>query len=163
VEWSLETFTSSDSGELDRFYRNASGGLLLKVLRLDKEHKETESLSQLYARHGFKRSYESFSLKHKGLLKAMLIVNKSDPGISLSDFLNGIKIIVNDTTGLPWEALSAAISQLAGSFTIDKIPVLVYPSSYMESKEVPFEKKYNLWILDVYYGKEYGEYMMGDT
>ena len=161
--WSLEPFASNDFDELERFYKNASGGLLLKVLHLDREQKETESLSQLYARHGFKRSYESFSLKHKGMLKAVLIVNQSDPGISLSDFLNGIKIIINDEAGLPWEVLLAAISQLAGSFTIDKIPVLVYPSSYLESKGVPFKKKYNLWILDAYYGREYGEYMTGDT
>jgi hypothetical protein len=162
-EWSLEPFMSSDIGEIDRFYKNVSGGLLLKVLRLDKEQEDTESLSQLYARHGFNRSYQSFSLKHNGMLKAVLIVNQSDPGISLSDFLNGIKVIVNDEAGLPWEMLSAAISQLAGSFTIDKIPVLVYPSSYFEAKGVPCGKKYNLWILDVYYGKEYGEYMMGGT
>jgi len=159
--WSLEPFMSTDFGALDHFYQEASGGLLLKVLRLDKEQKDTESLSQLYARHGFKRSYESFSLKHKEMLKAVLIVNQSDPGISLSDFLNGIKIIVNDENGLPWETLSAAISQLVGSFTIDKIPVLVYPSSYLESKGVLFKKNYNLWILDAYYGRECGEYMMG--
>jgi hypothetical protein len=161
--WSLEPFTSSDSGELDRFYKNVSGGLLLKVLRLDKEQENTESLPELYARHGFKRSYQSFSLKYNGMLKAVLIVNQSDPGISLSDFLNGIKIIVTDEAGLPWETLSAAISQLVGSFTIDKIPVLVYPSNYLEAKGVPCAKQYNLWILDVYYGKEYSEYMTGDT
>jgi hypothetical protein len=161
--WSLEPFMSTDFGELDRFYRNVSGGLLLEVLRLDKEQEGTESLSQLYARQGFKRSYQSFSLKEKGMLKAVLIVNQSDPGISLSDFLNGIKIMVNDTAGLPWEALSTAISQLAGSFTIDKIPILVYPSSYLEVKRVPFEKQYNLWILDAYYGREYGEYMLANT
>ena len=40
--------------------------------------------------------------------------------------------------GLPWEALSAAISQLAGSFTIDKIPLFVYPSSYLEAEERSF-------------------------
>ena len=97
------------------------------------------------------------------MLKAVLIVNQSDPGISLSDFLNGIKILVNDSIGLPWEHLSAAISQLAGSFTIDKIPLFVYPSSYLEMKGVPFLKKYNLWILDVNYGREYGEYMMANT
>jgi hypothetical protein len=154
---------STDFGELDRFYRNASGGLLLEVLRLDKKQEDTESLSQLYARHGFKRSYQIFSLKEKEILKAVLIVNKSDPGLSLSDFLNGIKILVNDADGLPWEALSSAISQLAGSFTIDKIPILVYPSSYLEAKRVPFEKQYNLWILDAYYGREYGEYMMANT
>ena len=128
--WSLEPFISSDFGEIDRFYRNVSGGLFLKILRLDKSQEDTESLSQLYARNGFKRSYQSFSLKEKGMLKAVLIVNQSDSGLSLSDFLNGIKIIVNDADGLPWEALSSAISQLVGSYTIDKIPILVYPSSY---------------------------------
>ena len=161
--WSLEPFVSSDSGELDRFYGNVSGGLLLNVLRLNKEQQDTESLSQLYARHGFIRHCESFSLKHKGMLKAVLIVNQSDQGLSLSDFLNGIKILVNDAAGLSWETLSAAISQLAVFFTIDNIPILVYPSSYLEAKGVPFEKQYNLWIMDVYYGREYGEYMMAET
>jgi len=161
--WSLEPFVSSDLSEVDHFYRNASGGLLLEVLRLGKEQEGTESLSQLYARHGFKRSYQIFSLKEKGMLKAVLIVNQSDSGLSLSNFLNGIKIIVNDADGLPWEALSSAISQLVGSFTIDKIPILVYPSSYLESKEVPSKKQYNLWIMDVHYGREYGEYMMANT
>jgi len=161
--WSLEPFISSDSGELDRFYRNVSGGLLLEVLRLGKEQEDTESLSQLYARHGFTRHCDSFSLKHNGMLKAVLIVNQSDPGLSLSDFLNGIKVIVNDETGLPWEVLSSAISQLTGCYKIDKIPLLVYPSSYLKAKGVPFEKQYNLWIMDVYYGREYGEYMMANT
>jgi hypothetical protein len=160
VAWSLEPFISSDIGELDRFYQNASGGLLLDVLRLGKEQEDAESLSHLYARNGFKRSYQSFSLKEKDMLKAVLIVDQSDPGLSLSDFLNGIKIIVNDEAGLPWEALSAAISQLVGLFTIDKIPILVYPSSYLEAKDVPFEKLYNLWIIDGHYAREYSEYMM---
>jgi hypothetical protein len=161
--WSLEPFISSDISELDRFYRNASGGLLLDVLRLGKDREDGESLSQMYARHGFIRHCESFSLKENGMLKAVLIVNQSDPGLSLSDFLNGIKIMVNDTDGLPWETLSAAISQLAGLYTIDKIPILLYPSSYLEAKGVPFERQYNLWILAVHYGREFGEYMMANT
>jgi hypothetical protein len=158
--WSLEPFISSDIGELDRFYRNASGGLLLDVLRLGKDNEDGESLSHLYARHGFKRSCQSFSLKQNGMLKAVLIVDQSDPGLSLSDFLNGIKILVTDAAGLPWEVLSAAISQLTGCYNIDKIPLLVYPSSYLEAKGVPFEKRYNLWIIDGHYAREYSEYMM---
>ena len=97
------------------------------------------------------------------MLKAVLIANRSDPGLSLSNFLNGIKILVNDTDGLPWETLSAAISQLAGLYTIDKIPILLYPSSYLDAKGIPFEKQYNLWILAVHYGREFGEYMMANT
>jgi len=161
--WSLDPFISSDGGELDRFYRNASRGLLLDVLRLGKDREDSESLSQLYARHGFTRRCDSFSLKENGTLKAVLIANRSDPGLSMSDFLNGIKILVNDAAGLPWEVLSVAVSQLTDLYRIDKIPLLVYPSSYLEAKGVPFEKQYNLWIMDVYYGREYGEYMMANT
>ena len=163
VGWSLEPFISSDFGEVDCFYRNVSGGLLLDILHLDKSQEAAESLSQLYARNGFKRSCQSFSLKEKGMLKAVLIVNQSDSGLSLSDFLNGIKIIVTDADGLPWEALSSAISQLVGSYTIDKIPILIYPSSYLESKEVSSKKHYNLWVMDVNYGKELGEYFVDNT
>jgi len=158
--WLLEPCTASDIGELERFYRNASGGLLLDVLRLGKDNEDGESLSHLYARHGFTRHCESFSLKENGMLKAVLIANRSDPGLSLSDFLNGIKILVNDSAGLPWEALSSAISQLAGLYTIDKISLLVYPSSYLEAKGVLFEKRYNLWIIDGHHAREYSEYMM---
>ena len=163
VGWSLESFMPSDIDELDRFYNNVSGGLLLDVLRLDREQEDVESLSQMYARHGLKRDYQSFSLKEKGMLKAVLIANQSDPGLSLSDFLNGIKIIVNDEAGLLWEILSAAISQLVGRYTIDKIPVMIYPSSYLETKGVPCEKHYNLWILSAHYGREFCEYMTAST
>jgi hypothetical protein len=93
----------------------------------------------------------------------VLIANQSDPGLSLSDFLNGIKIIVNDEAGLLWEILSAAISQLVGRYTIDKIPVMIYPSSYLETKGVPCEKHYNLWILSAHYGREFCEYMTAST
>jgi len=161
--WSLEPCTSTDISELNRFYRNTSGGLLLNVLRLDRDKRGSESLSHLYAQHGLTRCYKSLSLKQNGMSKAILIANQSDPGLSLSDFLNGIKILVTDTAGLPWEVLSTAISQLAGCYTIDKIPILIYPISYLEAKGVPFNKRYNLWIMDVYYGREYGEYMMANT
>ena len=86
----LEPCTGEDLEELSRFYRNTSDGLLLDVLHLDKEKEDGESLSQLYARHGFIRSCQGHSLKQNGRLKAVLIVNRSDPGLSLSDFLNGI-------------------------------------------------------------------------
>jgi hypothetical protein len=158
--WLLEPCTDADLEELSRFYRNTSDGLLLNVLRLNKRKDEEETLSQLYARHGFIRSCQRLSLKQNGQLKAVLIVNRSDPGLSLSDFLNGIKILITDTAGLPWKVLSTAVSQWSDFYKIDKIPLLIYPSHYLETKGVLSEKQYNLWIMDIHYGREYGEYMM---
>jgi hypothetical protein len=158
--WSLEPCTGADLEELNHFYQNTSGGLLLDVLRLGEDKEDGESLSQLYARYGLTRSCQGISLKQNGNLMAVLVVNQSDPGLSLSDFLNGIKILVTDGADLPWEVLSVAISQLAGCYGLDKIPLLVYPSKYLEEKGVPFEKRYNLWIIDGHYAREYCEYMM---
>jgi len=161
--WLLEPCTAADWEALSHFYRNTSNGLLLDVLHLNEEKEDGESLSQLYARHGFIRSCRGLSLKQNGKLKAVLIVNRSDPGLSLSDFLNGIKILITDTAGLPWEVLSSAVSQWSDFYKIDKIPLLVYPSHYFEEKGVPFEKQYNLWIIDGHYAREYSEYMMENS
>lgn len=161
--WSLEPCTDTDVEELNRFYQKASGGLLLDVVRLGKNNEEGKVLSRLYARYGLTRSYQGISLKQNGSLKAVLIVNQSDAGLSLADFLNGIKILVIDEAGLPWPILSAAISQLAGNYKIEQIPILVYPSDYLSTQGITLGRQYNLWIMDVDYGQEYGEYMMENT
>jgi hypothetical protein len=136
----------------------------MDVLRLGKEGSEGGILSRMYARYGFTRSCRSLALKQNGSLKAVLVANQSDTGLSLSDFLNGIKILINDSAGLPWPVLSAAISQLTGNYSVDQIPILVYPSDYLKTQDIPFVKKlYNLWIMDVDYGREYGEFMMDNA
>ena len=159
--WTLRECEPADLEELGRFYRNTSNGLLLDVLSLDKEGDAGSSLSELYARHGFLRTCRSMSLKQNGRLKAVMIVNRSNVGLNLSDFLNGLKILITDAAGLPWPVLSAAISQVADVYRMDQIPVLIYPSEYFKAQNVSIsEKKYNLWLLDAHYGREYSEYMM---
>jgi hypothetical protein len=159
--WTFEESRSVDLDALNRSYRNMSNGLLMEVLSLGKEDGQQDELSELYARHGFLRSCRSLSLKHEGRLKAVVVVNRSDVGLSLSDFLNGLKILVTDTTGLPWPVLSAAISQTADRYRMDHVPVLIYPSDYFKVQDVSVsEKKYNLWIIDAHHAREYSEYMM---
>ena len=159
--WSLGECTAADLEELNYFYRNTSNGLLLDVLRLDKEDDEGALLAELYARQGFIRSCHSLALSQHGRVKAVLVVNQSNVGLSLSDFLNGLKILVTDAAGLPWPVLSAAISQVVGCYRVEQIPILIYPSDYFQTQEVPFfQKKYNLWIINIHYGREFSEYMM---
>jgi len=159
--WTLTGCSEADIEELNRYYRFASGGLLTDVLGLGKERLESKMLSELYASCGFIRKYRSLSLARDGKLKAVLIVNQSDPGLSLSDFLNGIKILATDAQGLPWPVLQAALSRVAGDYQIDQIPLLVYPADYFQLQNVPCEKRYNLWIMDLDHGREYVEYRYG--
>ena len=123
---------------------NNSIALLVDALGLAEEDSGGESLEEVYSRLGFLRTKTAYSLTHKGDLHAVLIVNQSDLGINLSELLNCIKILVITPEELPWNVLSTAIAQLTGIYDMERVPVLFYPSNYVEAKKVPYEKHYQL-------------------
>ena len=157
--WSLKESSTHDLWELSRFYNYYSGGLLLDALNLRQEDSGDESLEKVYSRLGFLRKWTVYSLTHDGELNAVLIVNQSDLGLNLSELLNGIKILVTNPEDLPWKVLSVAISQLIGVYNMEKVPVMFYPMEYVEANDIPYEKKYYLWVMNVQYGNEYMEYI----
>ena len=87
------------------------------------------------------------------------MANQSDLGFNLSELLNGIKVLVAKPEALPWSVLSVAIAQLTSDYQLERVPILFYPTSYVDGREVPFEKHYQLWILSVQWGNEYLEYV----
>ena len=157
--WSLKESSTYDLWELSRFYNYYSGGLLLDALNLRQEDSGDESLEKVYSRLGFLRKWTVYSLTHDGELNAVLIVNQSDLGLNLSELLNGIKILVTNPEDLPWKVLSVAISQLIGVYNMETVPVMFYPMEYVEANDIPYEKKYYLWVMNVQYGNEYMEYI----
>jgi hypothetical protein len=66
---------------------------------------------------------------------------------------------VTKPDGLPWDILSTAVGQLASFYDRSRVPVMIYPVDYVEKRAIPYEKNYQLWILNVYYGDEYMEFM----
>lgn len=157
--WTLSECSQLDLWELDRFYSNYSGGLLIDAMGLRQNNLKDESLKEVYGRYGFLRKWVTYALKHEEELNAVLIVDQSDLGFNLSDLLNGIKILVVNIDGLAWEVLSMAIAQLVSKFPMVKVPILLYPFEYVKGKGVPYEKQYYAWTLNVRYGNEYMEYM----
>jgi len=157
--WSLKECSAPDLWELSRFYSHYSGGLLLDALGLGQKDCGDEPLEEVYRRLGFLRKWKAYSLKHEGEQNAVLIVNQSDLGFNLSELLNGITILVTNGEDLPWNVLSIAIAQLTPIYHMNKVPILFYPFDYIEAEDIPYEKQYQLWILDVQYGSEYLGYM----
>ena len=157
--WSLKECSTSDLWELNQFYAHYSGGLLLGALNFDQEVSDDQSLEEIYSRLGFLRKLKAYSLVYRSKLNAVLIVEKSDMGLNLSELLNGIKVLVTEPDNLPWNVLSIAISQLTSDYPMDRVPVLFYPLEYVKIKNIPHEKQYCLWIMDVQYANEYMEYM----
>ncbi len=161
--WQLMDFTVCHLPELERFYRNASGGLLLDILPFGMRNEGEEPLEEVYRRKGLLRQCSVHSLTQGQSLKAVLIVNRSDVGLNLSELLNGIKIIVIDPAGLSWEVMTAALSRLIPGYAAETIPLLIYPASYPGEQGMKVDKQYLLWILDSQYGKAYLEYMENKT
>jgi len=158
--WLLQECSTVDLAKLSRFYNHYSGGLLLDILRLGHKNSSDESLEDLYSRLGFTRRWTAYSLTHYGELCAVLIVNESNLGINLSELLNCIKILITDSEGLPWDILCTAINQLTGVYQTERVPILIYPSDYLETKNVAYEtKKYLLWIYDATLIRQFTEFL----
>ena len=157
--WSLQECSALDLWELKRFYEYHSGGLLLDILRLGDKDLTDDSLENLYRRHGLVRRWKAYSLTHDGELNAILIADQSDPGLNLSELLNGIKIMVTKPEGLHWDILSIAIGQIAPLYDTDNVPLLIHPLEYVEAKGILYEKQYQLWIYDVHYVSKFKEFL----
>ncbi len=157
--WLLRECSAFDLWELNRFYNHSSGGVFLDALGLSDHIKGSESLEMTYKNSGFLRKMKAYSLVHNDRMNAVLIVNQSEIGFNLSELLNGIKVLVTNLDETPWNILSAALAQLTGTYSKERVPILFFPFDYVMSQNIPYEKQYQLWILNVQYANDYMEYM----
>jgi hypothetical protein len=157
--WLLKPSSAQDLWEMNRFYSHYSNGLLLDALGLGPEHSGNESLEEVYSRLGFLRRLKVYSLSYRGRLNAVLFVDQSDMGFNLSELLNSIKIMVINPEGLPWNILSIAIGQLTSAYHMGRVPILLYPFHYAEASDVPYQRQYQVWVLNVRFGDDYLHYM----
>jgi hypothetical protein len=160
--WSLHESTFSELWELEQFLKHQSGGYIFDALSLGQKNVNDESLESVAQRLGFCRQWKIYSLVNRNCLKAVLVVNQSDVGANLSELLNGIKVLIIDPENLPWEDLSLAVAKLTEVYNLDYIPLLIYPAIYNEITNIPCEKKYQMWVLNVLHhpsANEFVEYL----
>jgi len=149
--WQLVKTRPEDLIELENFYEYVSGGLMLSALGLEPGMLDLNDVSEAYQRLEFKRDRYLYSLKKRGKLKAVALVNISDVGLNLSDLTNCINFIVIDREGLTKDLFYSALSMLSTKYEQSEMPVLLYPVSYADSQSVEYEKQYTLWALNLQY------------
>jgi hypothetical protein len=146
--WSFAPSSADDLIELESFYEDESGGLMLDALHLQPDTLDCEELFEEYRSLGFNMQRHCYTLKLDGEIKAVATVNLSDLGLNLSDLTNCIHILVLDPEQLPKEIVDQMLSILTVKHQQQELPVLVYPVSYAEAAGISYEKKYSLWVLD---------------
>jgi hypothetical protein len=157
--WDIADVSTSDLLELESFYEYVSGGLMINALDLETNLMNANSLTQEYAKLGFKKERHLFSIRKSGDLKAVCILNLSDIGLNMSDLTNCIKVIVLDQEELSKEILTFFISRLIKYFAEEEVPVLIYPLAYAKNHSFDYEKVYNLWILNPQPSDDYWRYL----
>ncbi len=157
--WSLTECSAMNLWELNLFYRNRSGGLLMDALGLVQKSRSQKSIEEAYSSLGFSRKWTAYSLKYKEELEAVLLVNQSDFGFNLSELLNGIKVLLISPEHLSWSILNKAIGRLLNEHRMKDVSILFFPFDYVKAMDIPYEKQYLLWIYDARYVEQFVEYM----
>lgn len=156
--WELTEVKSEDLLNLESFYEDVSGGLMIQALDLAPGISSHEELSKEYQRLGFKKERNLYALKKDGSLKAIIMVSVSDIGLNMSDLTNCIKVIVLDQDGFSCDILYSMLSILSAQYVQQRIPVLLYPVDCAENHSITYEKIYNMWIAGMEYTDHYFRY-----
>ncbi|PLX83685.1 MAG: PilZ domain-containing protein [Desulfuromonas sp.] len=146
--WTLARTEPADLDELEEFYQRTSGGLMLKALDLDGEFLDSVTIQEAFKRCGLRRERHVYSLKKENVLKAVILVNLADAGLSFSELTNSLNVIVVDQQGTTRETLNLMLSLLSVRFGLNDPAVLMYPAAYAEQNGFPVEKQYRLWVLN---------------
>lgn len=149
-DWQLNPIDEEDLYELETFYQKQSSGLMLQGLHLTPDRLDCSQLNQTFHRMGLKRDRHIFSLRHKGILSAIAMVNISDIGLNLSDLTNAITVIVVNPASLTRSVFDAFIQKLSNYYEHYKIPILVYPKQIVSDLGIAYEKEYTLWVYNTH-------------
>ncbi|MDY6905709.1 MAG: pilus assembly protein PilZ [Thermodesulfobacteriota bacterium] len=152
----LTSTHQEDLAVLDSFYENKSGGLLIQALDLRPESIEgMNRLSNEYSLLGFKRKRYLLTLRGKGQVKAIFMINISDIGLNMSDFTSCIQAFVVDWKNLSRDALFASFYRICRNLKKDSMPVFVYPPNCGGDLTLSFEQIFNLWILNTQFTDQF--------
>jgi hypothetical protein len=157
--WELSATNKGDLEDLRGFYEKNSGGLLLEAFDLTPENMGINTLSEEYAKSGFKREVHHMSIRKDGALKAVLAVNRTDVGLNFSDLTNALQMFVVDSSGFKLQDFRIMLSQVADRLNLEQFPALVYPADFMTDKNIPFEKTYRCNVISSHYWDDYMRYL----
>lgn len=150
----LTEIQPEDYAELNRFYGHVSGGLMIDAFDLRPGTVPQDGLANEYQRLGFKKEKRLYSLLEGGELKALILANITDIGLNMANLTNCVTVIVMNES-ISRYCIESALSQVAGEYEHQEMPVLMYPVSYAERNFMPFEKIYTLCILNLEYLDQY--------
>jgi hypothetical protein len=154
--WKLEPATEGDLRDLQSFYGQREGGLMLKNFNLEDGMMESDSLLEDYNESGFSRHISFYSLRKNGPASALIMVDKTDAGLNMSDLTNSLKIFIIDSKELDETVLHKALAALSSEYSgQERVSALAYPLDSVRQLNLSVDKIYTLWVLNLEAGDSY--------
>ncbi|MFZ3046264.1 MAG: hypothetical protein WA151_10140, partial [Desulfatirhabdiaceae bacterium] len=73
-----------------------------------------------------------------------------------------IKVLITNPEGLSSELLSLAVTKLGSVYNLDKVTLLIYPASQIDSACISYKKQYQLWILNMRFSNQFMDYVQNN-
>ena len=157
--FSLEESDNEDLLNLESYYEEISGGLMLDAMDILPGNSGSISVIKAYEKLQFKREIRLYSLKTNGELLAVFIVDKTDTGLNMSELTNNIKVLIMQPDNLSKEVLDISINEITKIHYDNIAYVLLFPDSYADKNSMKYEKKYSMWIMNLEYSDAYFKYL----
>ncbi|BCS94868.1 hypothetical protein DSLASN_05000 [Desulfoluna limicola] len=161
--WALRKATERDLSALATSYEETSGGMLVDALDLFERQGPAEDLCGRYTKAGLKKERQLWAICHNDLTTAIVIVNKSDVALNMSELTNCIKVCITQPGVLTRELLTLVLNRLSETYEAKKIPTLVYPSNWAKKAGFADQKHYLFWVLNNQFSNDYIQYLSNIT
>jgi hypothetical protein len=157
--WSIDPAAPQDLEELSGFYKILSGGLMLEALDLKPTAAGPERLNEHYARAGLNRQRRILAVKKGATLRAVISLTITNMGLNLSELTNAATLIILETKDFPYDIFLRVLSWLGGHFSMEQMPIMVFPEEYTRTNNLPVERTYNLWVANLDLVELYAQYI----
>ena len=157
--WVIEKAEPEDMEKLAEFYQDYSGGLLLEALDLKPSLMGVDTLGPSYARAGLYREREVLALRKNGNLYLVLSITRTNMGLNLSELTNAVTMLILDQQHLPFGVFLKVLSWLGSHYPMQQMPVMILPADYLKDNNFPFDRIYNLWVLNSGMADLYAQYL----
>lgn len=146
--WELTEIRQEDLIDLQTFYEEQSGGLMLQTLHLSPDRFDCNDVTTTYHRIGLKRERHVIALRYRDKLSAVIMANVADLGLNMSELTNAITIIVVNGRQLTPGIIQTVVEELSGHYESNDVPILLYPQQTAQNMGIHSEKQYTLWVYD---------------
>lgn len=150
----VEPALNDDIEDFIYTYNKISNGLLLNTFHF----RDSENLIYEYNWFGMHRNLKSYVVCINNITIAIILVVFSDISLNLSNLTNCIYFFCIDQEKVTQSIINSSINEVSKLEKLNDLSIMIFPYDIVKNKDIYYEKKYTLWILNLDYLDEYFEF-----